>query len=180
MTNHVHLIVVPRTPEALARGLGRTHSEYALHANRSHGRSGHLWQNRFYSCPLDEEYRWTALRYVEQNPVRAHLARTAGQWEWSSARDHLGARAAGPLRLRLGEWQQRFTVAEWEQCLAADSEPAQYEVIRERTRNGWALGSAELCEDLEKRLRQRVRPLPVGRSVAGKPAFAQSLRASAV
>ncbi|MEK7754407.1 MAG: transposase, partial [Acidobacteriota bacterium] len=30
MTNHVHLIVVPQTPQALARAFGRTHSEYAL------------------------------------------------------------------------------------------------------------------------------------------------------
>jgi putative transposase len=180
MTNHVHLIVVPRTPKALARALGRTHSEYALHANRSHGRSGHLWQNRFYSCPLDEEHLWIALRYVEQNPVRAHLATTAGEWGWSSAREHLGARAAGPVRLRMREWLQRFTAAEWAQCLAADSEPAQCQVIRERTRNGWALGSAEFCEDLEKRLKQRVRPLPVGCSVTEKPAFAPSLRAGTV
>jgi putative transposase len=42
MTNHVHLIVVPQTPEALARALGRTHSEYALQANHRHGRNGHL------------------------------------------------------------------------------------------------------------------------------------------
>lgn len=180
MTNHVHLIVVPRTPPALARALGRAHSEYALRTNRSHGRSGHLWQNRFYSCPLSEEHLWTALRYVEQNPVRAHLARAAEAWEWSSARDHLGARAAGLIRLRLEEWRQRFTPTEWAQCLAAVPEPAQYEVIRERTRNGWALGSAEFCRDLEIRLRQRVSPLLPERSLIEKPVYAQNLPVGAV
>ena len=34
-----------------------------------HGRSGHLWQNRFFSCALDEGHLWTALCYVE--PPRA-------------------------------------------------------------------------------------------------------------
>ncbi len=55
MTNHVHLIVVPQTPQALARAFGRIHSESALHANHRYGRNEHLWQNRFYSCPLDQE-----------------------------------------------------------------------------------------------------------------------------
>jgi putative transposase len=40
-------------------------------------RSGHLWQNRFFSCPLDEGHLWTALRYVELNPVRVGVVRKA-------------------------------------------------------------------------------------------------------
>jgi putative transposase len=53
MTNHVHLIVVPGNSTALAKALGRTHSDYArwLHIRRRE--SGHLWQNRFFSCPLE-------------------------------------------------------------------------------------------------------------------------------
>lgn len=27
--------------------------------------SGHVWQGRFYSCPLDESDLWKALRYTE-------------------------------------------------------------------------------------------------------------------
>ena len=51
MTNHVHLIVLPESPDSLAKAMGRTHSEYALSLNRDEGRSGHVWQNRFFSCP---------------------------------------------------------------------------------------------------------------------------------
>jgi len=49
------------------------HLAYAQYVNPLHGPSGHLWQNRFYSCILDEGHYWAALRYVELNPVRVRL-----------------------------------------------------------------------------------------------------------
>jgi len=53
MDNHVHLIATPADEESLARAVGRTHFLYTQYINRFHGRSGHLWQNRFFSCPLN-------------------------------------------------------------------------------------------------------------------------------
>ena len=70
MTNHVHLLVVPRNEDALALGIGRAHWWYSRYVNRLHGRSGHLWQGRFFSAPLEESHLWAALGYVERNPVR--------------------------------------------------------------------------------------------------------------
>ncbi len=84
MTNHVHLVVRPYTEDALGKGVGRTHFRHSQYVNRFHGRSGHLWQGRFHSCALDEEHFWWALRYVEQNPVRAELVRRAWEYGWSS------------------------------------------------------------------------------------------------
>src|SRR5579862_9541652 len=66
MTNHVHLVVIPQTPEALARTLRRAHAEYAQETNHYQDRRGHLFQNRFYSCVMDRLHQWRALRYVEQ------------------------------------------------------------------------------------------------------------------
>src|SRR5258708_2652033 len=85
MTNHVHLVAVPEHEDSLARALGRVHSEYALALNRAEGRSGHLWQNRFFSCPLDESHLRAALRYTDLNPVRAGLAEMPSDWPWPSA-----------------------------------------------------------------------------------------------
>ncbi len=89
MTNHVHLIVAPEREESLAKAVGRTHWLYTQAVNRLHGRSGHLWQNRFHSCPLDAAHTWAALRYVDRNPVRARLVRRAWRYEWSSAAAHV-------------------------------------------------------------------------------------------
>jgi len=92
MTNHVHLIATPREPESLAKAVGRTHWLYTQYVNRLHGRSGHLWQNRFYSCALDEPHFYAAMIYVERNPVRARLVRRAWRYPWSSAAAHCDGR----------------------------------------------------------------------------------------
>src|ERR1035438_793046 len=89
MGNHIHLIAIPEAEESLVRTLGRVHSEFALAVNRSQGCSGHVWQGRFFSCPMDEEHLRAAMRYVELNPVRAKLVATAWEWPWSSAQAHI-------------------------------------------------------------------------------------------
>ncbi len=52
---------------------------YAQYGNRMHGRSGHLWQDRFFSCPLDDVHLGRALAYVEHNPVRVRLCTSRGR-----------------------------------------------------------------------------------------------------
>jgi putative transposase len=54
MSNHVHLLVVPRDEESLAAGVGRAHERYTRGINFREGWRGYLWQGRFFSCPLDE------------------------------------------------------------------------------------------------------------------------------
>ncbi len=86
MTNHVHLIAIPGTTESMSLALGEAHSRYTLELNRQHNwGGGHLWQGRFYSCPLAETHLIAALNYVEQNPVRARMVEKAWDWPWSSA-----------------------------------------------------------------------------------------------
>jgi putative transposase len=97
MDNHIHLLAVPDEPASLAVALRRAHGRYALYLNARRRRTGHLWQNRFYSCALDERHLWIALRYVERNPVRASLVTRAEKYEWSSAAAHLGLTPANEL-----------------------------------------------------------------------------------
>ena len=80
MTNHVHIIGVPREESSLTKAVGRSHWMYAQILNRLHGRSGHLWQDRFYSCPMDEAGMLQAMAYVERNPVRGKMVREA--WKY--------------------------------------------------------------------------------------------------
>ena len=90
MTNHVHIIGIPGEEESLSKAVGRTDFLQTQYVNRMHGRSGHLWQNRFYSCAMDNNYFWTALRYTEQNPVRAKMVRVPWTYPFSSAPAHIG------------------------------------------------------------------------------------------
>jgi putative transposase len=64
MPNHVHLVAVPTRGESMARALGRTHADYARYFDVKRGTCGHVWQARYYSCPLDEAHLWTAIAYV--------------------------------------------------------------------------------------------------------------------
>ncbi len=54
MGNHVHLLLAPETEDGLAKTLGRTHTDYSRWLNLQMERTGHVWQNRYFSCPLDE------------------------------------------------------------------------------------------------------------------------------
>jgi putative transposase len=96
MSNHVHVIAVPEKGDGLARALKETHGRFASYWNALHHSTGHVWQGRYYSCPLDEHHLWEALRYTELNPVRASLVTRAECWNWSSAAAHCGADATEP------------------------------------------------------------------------------------
>ena len=88
MTNHTHLVVVPK--DQVARAIGEAHRRYTRLKNVADGVRGYLFQGRFGSCVLDEMHLLAAVRYVELNPVHAGIVRSAEDYLWSSARFHLG------------------------------------------------------------------------------------------
>jgi putative transposase len=90
MTNHVHLIVIPRKTDSLEKTFKPLHMRYAQWINRRKGWKGHLWQGRYFSSPLDEHYMWASIRYAELNPVRARMVDRAEDYSWSSAAAHCG------------------------------------------------------------------------------------------
>jgi putative transposase len=116
MNNHVHLVAVPEHDWSLSKTLAAVHLRYTQFVNRAHGRSGHLWQNRFYSCPLEGEHELTAVRYAERNPVRARLVRLPWRYAWSSAAVHCGERAQIDV-LEPDIWQRRYSCAQWRRIL---------------------------------------------------------------
>jgi len=61
MSNHVHLIAIPHTADGLAQALKQAHGRYAAYWNARQWSSGHVWQGRFYSCPLDDSHLWEAM-----------------------------------------------------------------------------------------------------------------------
>lgn len=107
MPNHVHLIATPETEDGLAKAVGATHVRYARYINYREGWTGHLWQDRFASFPMDDDHLRLCVRYVGLNPVRAGLTRFAVDWPWSSVRAHVSGRtdpllSPTPLAQRLG------------------------------------------------------------------------------
>ena len=163
MTNHVHLIVTPKSQQSLAKALGRTHFRYSQYINRLHKRSGHLWQNRFYSCALDEDHYWTAMAYVEQNPVRARLVRRPWRHPWSSAAAHCGDARDRSELLDLDGWSVRLAGSDWKETLAEMLGKEMLSTLRLNTHRGRPLGSDSFLSKIESLVGRRLRALPVGR-----------------
>jgi putative transposase len=85
MPNHFHLVVQPKTPEALSAFMQWSLTAHVRRYHKHYRSHGHVWQGRFKSFPIQEdEHLLTVLRYVLCNPVRAHLAEKPDQWPWSS------------------------------------------------------------------------------------------------
>ncbi len=162
MTNHVHLIAVPRRENSLAKALGQTHWQHAMRFNQRYQRSGHLWQNRFYSCPLGRDHLEPALAYVDRNPVRAGLVGKAAEYPWSSAAAHLSGRDEGGL-MDERTWAKWGFQDGWEDLLATDSAGSGEEELRRATYGGLALGDDAFVTELEQKLQRRLRPKPPGR-----------------
>ena len=162
MTNHVHLMVVPHAEDALAVAIGRTDLRYTQYVNRLHRRSGHLWQNRFYSCGLDEKHAAAAMRYIEQNPVRAKMVRKPWRHRWSSASAHVGGKDASGV-LNVEAWSKDFSPKRWRKMLTQSLRESDMDRLRLHTRRGRPLGSDSFVSKIEKLLGRRVRALPTGR-----------------
>ena len=158
MTNHVHLIAVPLTSESLSKAIGRTHWRYTQLINRLHGRSGHLWQNRFYSCALDDEHFIMAMAYMERNPARAKICRKAWLYEWSSAAAHVNGREEDGI-LDMEYWRKSVGGLDWETFIERPEEKTVMKSLRLNTNRGRPLGSDSFLSKLEKKLGHRVRPL---------------------
>jgi len=85
MTNHVHLLATPEREDSTALMMKHLGQRYVQYINRSHRRSGTLWEGRFRSCLTQtEKYVLACYRYIEQNPVRAAMVSKAQDYRWSS------------------------------------------------------------------------------------------------
>jgi len=164
MDNHVHLVAVPLEADSLSKTLHMTHMRYAAYANRRHGRQGHLWQGRFYSCVLDGGHVATAVRYVERNPVRAGMVRKAEKYRWSSARAHVERQSDGICdeSLPMDDLLEGLRGG-WSAWLRQVDDAEEVERLRKGTMTGRPVGGPGFVAKVERKLGRRVRSLGRGR-----------------
>ncbi len=156
------MVVVPEYDHSLARTFGRAHSEYAAALNHAKRRSGHVWQNRFFSCPLDAAHLENAMRYVELNPLRARLVAVPWAWPWSSARAHCSQDVSDVLLDFRGR-QASWDYAGWQASLLTGLADGEIDAVRRATQTGEPLGSPEFLKQLEREAGRRLRVWPRGR-----------------
>jgi len=91
LPNHFHIVLMPLQAEELSKWMQWLMTSHVRRYHRHYGTSGHVWQGRFKSFIVQEDsHLLTVLRYVEGNPVRAGLVRSAKEWFWSSHKETTG------------------------------------------------------------------------------------------
>lgn len=147
MTNHTHLIVVPKDSKVMARTIGEAHRRYTRMKNFSEGVRGYLFQGRFGSCVLDERHLLAGVRYVELNPVNAGIVKEAADYPWSSARFHLGLSQGDTL---VRDKSLLGLVADWGEYLKGNDEPGTQTMLLRGIRTGRPAGSEKFVKMIEK------------------------------
>ncbi len=85
MPNHFHLVLWPYGDGDLSRWMQWLMTSHVRRYHRHYDGSGHVWQGRFKSFPIQQDdHLTTVLRYVERNPLRAGMVERAEAWPWSS------------------------------------------------------------------------------------------------
>ena len=89
MENHLHLLIKVIN-EPLEQIFKRIGARYAFYYNWKYKRSGHLFQDRYKSEPVENDsYILTVMRYIHQNPIKAEIAKDIAKYRWSSYNDYM-------------------------------------------------------------------------------------------
>jgi putative transposase len=164
MPNHWHLVVWPQQDGDLSdfgHWLTLTHTQ-RWHAHHQDVGTGHLYQGRFKSFPIEEDDHFLQVcRYVERNALRAGLAKRAERWPWGSLWQRI--QKEKPEKWILSDWP----VAEpagWVNTVNRPQSQVELEALRRSVRRGQPYGGEEWSQrvahlmGLESTFRARGRP----------------------
>lgn len=161
MTNHIHLLLTPASPNCVSRCMQYLGRHYVRHFNDRHARTGTLFEGRFKSCIVETgEYLLACQRYIELNPVRAGLVNDPADYTWSSYRAHAFGQAPRmwqphPEYLALGPSDAKRMSA-YRQLFTHDLDQELVAKIRDALNTGLVLGNGVFREQVEKLTGQRL------------------------
>ncbi len=83
MSNHYHLLLKTKK-ENLSIIMQKINSRYSIYFNNKYKRVGPLWQGRFKSWFVYDEFYLKALvKYIEFNPIKAKISKNIGEYKWA-------------------------------------------------------------------------------------------------
>lgn len=168
MTNHVHLLLTPERADSAALLMKHLGQRYVHYINRTYRRSGTLWEGRFKSClAQDEVYVLTCYRYIELNPVRAHMVAQPSDYCWSSYRANgLGKRDSlitpHTHYVQLGRSAPERLEA-YQALFTGRLDEVHVTAIRQATNGNYVLGDSRFQDKIASILERRVTPGKNGR-----------------
>jgi len=161
MTNHIHLLARPLREESLHKMMQGVTLCYTQYFNKTYGRTGRLWESRFYSCAVQQEhYLWAVARYIEQNPVRAGMTEHAEDYPYSSAKAHVQGAKDELLNEELFTQDLRH---DYISLLRSDIPEKDLTAIRYTARTGRPYGSESFADMVGRTLNRRLTPGRAGR-----------------
>ena len=85
MPNHVHFLLEPLEEGVISAFMQKLTLSHTRRFNAKYHSVGHVWQGRFKSILIEtDEYYLECGRYIELNPVRAHIVNRPEQYPWTS------------------------------------------------------------------------------------------------
>jgi putative transposase len=145
-----------------------THKRYAEYINAREGWTGHLWQSRFYSSPVDNDYFWVTVRYILQNPVKAGMVRHARDYRWSNA-GYLCRGEINPHVTSDEKWSSLLsTQRNWTEWLSTEEDPQKIAELKRSTLRDLPTGSDQFLDRLERDFGVQARAPKIGRPKVGK------------
>ncbi len=160
MPNQVQMIAVPRRENSLGRAFGEAHRRYTRRINERNQWRGHLFQDRFFSYPMDEAHLMNAARYIETMPVFAGIAPAPESYLWSSARAHIKGRED---KLLTPEKPLLHFVQDWASFLQEYPDPEDLKSIERHLQTGRPRGNDYFLDSVEAMVGRTVRPQKPGR-----------------
>jgi putative transposase len=173
MPNHLHLLASPATHTGLAQMMQRVGRYYVPWFNNKYERYGGLFQGRFRTSLIDSDrYFMLCSRYIELNPVRAHLAASPLEFPWSSYAHHAGVRSDSVITDHALYWALGNTPFQREAAYIELTEQAltvdELNKINLAVLKGWPLGSDEFKAELQHNAKRQVLPAKRGRPFKAK------------
>ena len=144
---------------------GRANGRYAQAVNIRKGRCGHLWQARYHSCAMSGSHLYVGLRYVERNPCRAGMVKSAEEYPWSSARAHLTNEGDGSRILDMDFWARAGGIETWNELHRREASEEQERELRKCTYSERPFGKEVFVAEMEDRFQRKWRR-PGGKETA--------------
>lgn len=84
MDNHIHLLIYS-SEDCLASFFQSLGTRFVRWYNTKYSRSGHLFQDRYYSIAVENKPQYlSTLVYIHNNPVKSSVCRFPSEYRWSS------------------------------------------------------------------------------------------------
>jgi len=180
MTNHVHLLLTPKSSDSVSKCMQYIGRLYVRYFNFRYKRSGTLFEGRFRSCLVQRgTYLLACQRYIELNPLRAGMVRDPADYVWSSYRAHALGQSVKMWQphseyIALGQTRASRSRA-YRALFSSELDSKVITDIRQALNAGLVLGNQRFRKEIEQLTGQRQHHLKRGPVAKLKPGKNQEI-----